>query len=247
MNMPMIGQSPERVEGHGKVTGTARYAAEFNQPGQVYAIIVGSTVGLGRVVRIESALVMQMPGVLAVISHQNAPRLPYVVHKGPIDPAVGERLHVLQDDEVRFYGQPVAVVVADTLDNAERAAAALQIAYASERPVVDAQDPKSEPVVPEAATHPASRVQADKTRGDADSVFSAAPIKVDAIYDMPRENHHPMEPHATVAAWNGDHLTLWSKSQFVVRAGGDCRHLRNAGRKGASNLPVHRRGLRNKP
>jgi xanthine dehydrogenase YagR molybdenum-binding subunit len=124
MSPPGIGQALSRVEGRAKVTGSASYAADFNQPGQAYAVIVGSTVGLGRVVRIDSAPVLQMPGILAVISHENAPRLTYGPHKSAIDPAVGERLHVLQDDQVRCFGQPVAVIVADTLDQAERAALA---------------------------------------------------------------------------------------------------------------------------
>ncbi len=213
---PAIGQPLSRVEGRAKVTGAARYAAEFNQPGQAYAVIVGSTVGLGRVVAIDDAPVRQMQGVLAVISHHNAPGLAYGPHKGPIDPAVGERLHVLQDDQVHFFGQPVAVVVAETLDDAERAALALRIDYESTRPVSDIQDGRSGPIVPEAATRAGSRVQADKARGDADGALAAAPVRIDVTYDMARENHNPMEPHATVAAWTSDRLMLWSKSQFVA-------------------------------
>lgn len=127
MTEQLIGRPLPRVDGHAKVTGGARYAADFNQPGQVYGVVVSATVGLGRITGIAAAAVSGMPGVLAVVSHLNAPRLAYGAHKGPIDPAAGERLHVFQDDRVLFYGQPVAVVVADTLDGAERAAAALRI------------------------------------------------------------------------------------------------------------------------
>ena len=211
MTAQVIGRPLPRVDGRAKVTGTARYAADFNQPDQVYGVIISATVGLGRITGIDSAAVFSMPGVLAVVSHLNAPRLAYGSHKGPIDPAIGERLHVLQDDQVLFYGQPVAVVVADTLDQAERAAAALRVTYAADRPVVDPSDPKAQAIVPEAADS-----EADKRRGDADGALASAPVKVDATYDMARENHNPMEPHATVAAWNGDRLTLWSKSQYVV-------------------------------
>jgi xanthine dehydrogenase YagR molybdenum-binding subunit len=211
MTTNVIGKPLPRVDGRAKVTGSARYAADFNQQDQVYAVIVHSTVGLGRITGIDSAAVSSMPGVLAVITHLNAPRLAYEPHTGPIDPAIGERLHVLQDDLVRFYGQPVAVVVADTLDQAERGAAALRVTYAADRPVVDPSDPKARAIVPEAAD-----MEADKGRGDADGALARAPVKVDATYDMARENHNPMEPHATVAAWTGDRLTLWSKSQFVV-------------------------------
>ncbi len=156
MTASVIGRPLPRVDGRAKVTGGARYAADFNQEGQLYAVIVSATVGLGRVTAIDSGEVEGMPGVVAVITHRNAPSLPYGPHKGYIDPAVGERLHVLQDDRVRFYGQPVAIVVADTLDHAERAAAALRVTYEAEPPIVDPSDPKAEAIVPEA------HVEADK-------------------------------------------------------------------------------------
>ena len=175
MTANVIGRPLPRVDGRAKVTGAARYAADFNQQGQVYAVIVSSTVGLGRVTGIESSQVEGMPGVVAVITHRNAPRLPYGPHKGFIDPATGERLHVLQDDHVRFHGQPVALVVADTLDRAERAAAALQVTYEAERPIVDPSDPEAQAIVPEAA-----HGEADKQRGDADGALARAPVKVDA-------------------------------------------------------------------
>ena len=210
-----IGQPLPRVDGRAKVTGEARYAVEFNQPNQAYAVIVSSSIGLGRITAIDAEPVTGMPGVLAVISHLNAPRLDYKPHRGGIDPAAGERLHVLQDDQVRFFGQPVALVVAETLDQAERAAAALGIGYAAEAVVVDPRDPKAEPIIPEAGKRP-GRTQADRGRGDADAALAAAPVKIDVAYDIARETHNPMEPHATVAAWEGDRLTLWSKSQFVI-------------------------------
>ncbi|TCL62717.1 xanthine dehydrogenase family protein molybdopterin-binding subunit [Rhizobium sp. BK251] len=209
-----IGTPLPRVDGHLKVTGQARYAAEFNQQGQAYAVIVGSTAGLGRIEAIDAASVERMPGVVAVISHLNAQRLPYDAYRGAIDPPAGERLHVLQDAEVRFFGQPVAIVVAETLDQAEYAANALKITYAIQPPAVDAHS--ADKVVPETARRPGSRVHADIERGDATAALQAAPVKVDLEYVIQRENHNPMEPHATVAAWNGDRLTLWSKSQFVV-------------------------------
>ncbi|AUX75849.1 xanthine dehydrogenase family protein molybdopterin-binding subunit [Sinorhizobium fredii] len=209
MTTSVIGKPLPRVDGRAKVTGDARYAADFNQPGQVYAVIVSATAGLGRIAGVDSAMVESMPGVIAVITHRNAPRLPYGEHKSYIDPAVGERLHVLQDDRVRFYGQPVAIVVADTLDRAERAASSLKLAYEAERPIVDPADPTVEAIAP-AAGH------ADTSRGNADAMLASAPVKVDETYDIARENHNPMEPHATIAAWSGDRLTLWSKSQFVV-------------------------------
>lgn len=211
MTSTSIGKPVTRVDGRAKVTGAARYAADFNQRAQLHAVIVSATAGLGRVTALDEPTVRAMPGVVEVISHLNAPRLTYEPHKSFIDPEVGERLHVLQDDRVRFYGQPVAVVVADTLDHAERAANALRVSYATERPVVDPRDPKAQAVEPSG-----SRGHSHATRGNADQALADAPVKVDVTYDMARENHNPMEPHAVVAAWDGDRLTLWSKSQFVV-------------------------------
>src|SRR3712207_3297269 len=135
--------------------------------------MVSATAGLGRVTALDDAPVRAMPGVVDVISHLNAPRLPYGPHKSFIDPAVGERLHVLQDDQVRFYGQPVAIVVADTLDHAERAANALHVTYASERPVVDPHDPKSKRIEPSGS----GRAHADASRGDAERALADAPVK----------------------------------------------------------------------
>ena len=216
MTEAWIGQPIPRVDGRAKVTGAAQYAAEFNQPNQAHAVIVNSTVGLGRIVAIDTEPVLPLPGVLAIITHLNTLRLPYREHRSFVDPAFGERLHVLQDDRVHFFGQPVAVVVAETLDEAEHAAASLRIAYESQTPEVRTDGTQGTLVVPEAGRAPGGRIQADSARGDADAALATAPVSVDATYEIPRENHNPMEPHATIAAWDGDRLTLWSKSQFVI-------------------------------
>lgn len=210
----MVGQSIGRVDGRLKVTGRARYAAEFNEPDLAHAVIVSSTIGLGSITGIAAEEVERMPGVIAVLSHKNAQRLPYGPNRQSIDPPYGERLHVLQDDEVRFFGQPIAVVVAETLEQAERAAHALKITYSARVPQVDPAT--AERVFPEAARQGAGRVHADVERGDAIAALRNAEVSVDVHFAIQRENHNPMEPHATVAKWEGDELTLWSKSQFVV-------------------------------
>ncbi|MBB3314865.1 xanthine dehydrogenase YagR molybdenum-binding subunit [Rhizobium sp. BK181] len=209
MTTNLIGTARTRVDGPQKVTGGARYAADFNQPGQAYAAIVSSTIGLGTVTDIDSTSAEKMPGVIAVISHHNAERLPYLPHRAIIDPASGDRLHVLQDDKVRFYGQPVAVVVADSIDHAERAAAELHISYEAQQPLTDPTDRRVERIIPEAGS-------VDRSRGDANKAVAEAPVVIDETYNIARENHNPMEPHATVASWSGDRVTLWSKSQYLV-------------------------------
>src|ERR1700756_5766433 len=109
MTNAWIGQPLTRVDGREKVTGAARYAAEFDQPGQAHAVIVTSTIGLGRIESIDTEPASQLPGVIAIISHLNAPHLAYREHRSLVDPAIGERLHVLQDEKIHFFGQPVAV------------------------------------------------------------------------------------------------------------------------------------------
>ncbi|WP_027532713.1 xanthine dehydrogenase family protein molybdopterin-binding subunit [Bradyrhizobium sp. WSM3983] len=216
MSTSVFGQSIPRVDGPLKVSGGARYAFEFNQSGQLYAVIVNATIGIGRIVSIEATGVEQMPGVRAVISHLNAPKLTYSPHKGVIDPAVGERLRVFQDEQIRFFGQPVAVIVADTLDQAEHAATALRLRYDAQAPLTEIDDPRAQPIVAQQTAAANARVAADRERGSADQAFADTDVKVDAIFRMARENHSPMEPHATVASWEGDSLTVWSKSQYVL-------------------------------
>ncbi len=216
MTVSVLGQPVSRKDGPLKVSGGARYAYEFGQPGHVYAVIVSATIGLGRIVAIDAEPVERMSGVLKVISFANAPKLAYQPHKGVIDPAVGERLHVFQDDAVRFYGQPVAVVVAETLDQTERAAAALRVRYADRRrPLLAIEAREAQAVIAGQTTAPNARIAADRQRGDADHALAAAAVRIDARYRMERENHNPMEPHAIVAAWQDGRLTVWTKSQYV--------------------------------
>jgi xanthine dehydrogenase YagR molybdenum-binding subunit len=116
MTTAVIGQPVSRVDGRQKVTGAATYAAEFDVPGVAYGAIVRSTVANGRIASIDSALAERASGVLAVLTHRNAPRLAYRTHKAVVDPEFGERLHVLQDDRVSHQGQPIALVIAETLE-----------------------------------------------------------------------------------------------------------------------------------
>ena len=104
MTTAFIGQPVSRVDGREKVTGAATYAAEFELPGLAHAAVVRSTVANGRIAAIDGAAAERAPGVVAVLTHRNAPRLAYRAHKGAVDPDIGERLHVLQDDRVSHQG-----------------------------------------------------------------------------------------------------------------------------------------------
>jgi xanthine dehydrogenase YagR molybdenum-binding subunit len=209
-----IGQPVSRVDGRQKVTGGATYAAEFDQPGQAHGVIVRSTVANGRIASIDSAAAERSPGVVAVLTYRNAPRLAYREHKGAVDPEVGERLHVLQGDRVSHQGQPIALVVAATLEQANHAAALLRVTYAPETGTTDIT--RVEPLLPtQQKTDQGEKRPPETRRGDPEGALAAAEVKIDQAYVIPRENHNPIELHATIAAWDGGRLTLWDKTQWV--------------------------------
>jgi xanthine dehydrogenase YagR molybdenum-binding subunit len=214
MTSSLIGQPVSRVDGRQKVTGAATYAAEFDQPNQAHAAVVRSTIAAGRIASIEAAEAEQAPGILAVLTHHNVPRLAYAPHKGFTDPSVGERLHVLQDDRVNHQGQPIALVIADTLEQAVHAATLVRVSYEREASITDVT--RVEPVQPtQQQTDQGSTRPPETRRGDTEGAFMTAEVKVDHTYVIPRENHNPIETHATIAAWDGDRLTLWDKTQWV--------------------------------
>src|SRR3954462_263607 len=142
----LIGQPISRVDGRQKVTGGATYAAEFDQPRQAHGAVVRSTVARGRIASIDSVTAERAPGVVAVLTHRNAPKLAYRAHRAFVDPDVGERLHVLQDDRVSHQGQPIALVIADTLEQANHAATLVRVTYAPETGITDIT--RVEPVRP---------------------------------------------------------------------------------------------------
>ena len=214
MTTAFIGKPVSRVDGRQKVTGTATYAAEFNVPNVAHAAVVRSTIASGRVASIDTAAAERAAGVLTVLTHRNAPRLAYRRHKAAPDPERGERLHVLQDDRVSHQGQPIALVVANTLEQANHAATLVHVTYAPAHAVTDVS--RVTPVLPtsEQPDQPVRRPP-ETRRGRPEGALSSAAVKVEQTYVIPRENHNPIELHATIAAWEGERLTLWDKTQWV--------------------------------
>ncbi|MFD4675976.1 xanthine dehydrogenase family protein molybdopterin-binding subunit [Lentzea sp. NPDC058450] len=203
-----VGTPQSRVDGPLKVTGRAKFAADHGPgdglTGVVHAVLVEGAVGRGRITSIETRAAAATKGVLAVIDHRTAPRLPYRDNPfpGSINPE-GERLRALQDDQVRFFGQPVAVVVATTLEAARHAARLVEVRYATEQPVLElGPAPGREPEA--------------YSRGDADAAWQSADVKLDLTYRLSRNHHNAMEPHAIIARWDGDRLTVWDKTQWVA-------------------------------
>nr|WP_314543508.1 xanthine dehydrogenase family protein molybdopterin-binding subunit [uncultured Massilia sp.] len=209
--MTTIGTPINRVDAWAKVSGAARYSAEHPVEGLVHAVLVTSTIPAGRVLRIDDSAAREVPGVLLVMTPQNALRLPQETKDGKIQPPIGRRLTLLQEDEVYYNNQPIAVVVADTYERAREAGARLVVEYDRKPAVLDFEQAKQ-------STYPPEKVlteDSDTQRGDVDTGMQAAGTRLDVTYTTPIENHNPLETHATIAQWNGDHLTLHDSTQYM--------------------------------
>ncbi|MER5913527.1 xanthine dehydrogenase family protein molybdopterin-binding subunit [Streptomyces sp. NPDC001982] len=210
-----IGQPVSRVDGYAKVTGKATYAAEFDPgPGLAYGVVVGSAIANGRITAVHTAAAESTPGVIEVLTHHNAPRLPYHPSRSLIDAQDGEPIHVLQDDRILHHGQAIALVVADTFENAVHAATLVQASYAEEPAATSFEDAAAHAVAPGPGNQQFG-LPADTRRGDPDAALRTAQAKVDSTYVIAREDHNPIELMATTAAWDGGTLRLWAKTQWV--------------------------------
>ena len=212
--MTYTGKPIERIEAVDKVTGKAVYATETPVANVAHAVIVGSAIARGRITGVDARAAETSPGVLAVITHQNAPRLPGVAKLGKGN---GRGVQVLQEDAVLYADQPVALVVADTLERARHAAALVELRYAAETPAVTIEPELERAYAPPA---PPGRPPPDSNRGDVDAGMAAAAHKVDATYTTPIHHHNPMETHGSIAVWPGaDRLTIYDSTQgiFEVR------------------------------
>lgn len=211
--MNTIGQPLDRTDGVLKVTGRAQYAAEFPAAHLAHGVLVTSTIPCGRVASIDTSRADSMPGVLYLMTSRNAPRLPQGGRPN-VSPPAQRQLSLLQDDEIRYDNEPIAVVVADTLERAVDAAAKLRVVYERASPNLDFSKAK---------THghaPASMIggKADTERGDIEQGLRAGAVRIDAVYTTPMEHHNPMEPHAVMASWDGPRLTLYDTTQGVANA-----------------------------
>jgi xanthine dehydrogenase YagR molybdenum-binding subunit len=207
----IIGQPLTRTDGRLKVTGKAPYSAEHSLPHLAHAVMVMSTIPNGRITRIDVSSASSLPGVLLVMTHQNAPRLPAGGKAGAGAPPAGRIMSLLQDDVVHYNNEPVAVVIADTLEHAQDAARHVHIDYQQQPALLDFVAAKATVYKPKQAKN----AETDTTQGDVESGWRNAAARVDATYTTPMEHHNPMEPHATIAMWEGDHLTLYDATQYV--------------------------------
>lgn len=208
---PSIGAPMNRVDGRLKVTGGARFSAEMPIANVAHAVMVTSTIARGRVTRMDTSAAERAPGVLAVLTPSNAPRLP----NGPkpaLEPPAGRVLSLMQDDLVHYNGQPIGLVVADTLEHATAAASLVRATYTPSKSELDMA---TAPPAPPGAAKPPGREPVATTRGNTADGLAHADVRVEHSYTTPFETHNPMEPHATIAAWEGNRLTLYDATQGI--------------------------------
>ena len=214
-----IGCRTPRVDGPLKVTGQAKYTADFHLPGMVYAVPVEAAIANGRVVKLDTSSAEKMPCVRAIFHRENIGKIFRSVPGPGFDGIAEERRPPFEDDIIRYYGQYVALAVADTFEAAKAAADAVRVTYASEQPNVGTNlEADDDPDVMATTFGPKSRLQSQ--RGDAETAFANAPIKLDQTYVTPAETQNPLEPHATTAVWEGSTLTLYESSQGVANLQG---------------------------
>lgn len=205
MSTSIIGEWVTRIDGPQKVSGTAQYAVDHRLENLAYGVGVASTVANARVMRIDGSEAEKMPGVIAVLHNGNTPPLFRPAERLEHSRA-GEIRPPFEDEEVYYYGQYVALVVANTLEQAKDAANHVKVVYDAKKPVVllsEAPAPQGPPRV-------------HSTRGDAESAYESAPVKIDETYTIPVEVHNPMEMHAAMAKWDGDKLTMYGTTQGVM-------------------------------
>jgi xanthine dehydrogenase YagR molybdenum-binding subunit len=209
-----VGTPTSRVDGVAKVTGAAKYAAEFNVPGLLYGSVVTSTIAKGRITRIDTSAAKRVRGVIDVLTHENRPSLPGsdAAYKDEVAPD-GSPFRPLYDNKIKFNGQPIGLVVAATSEVARFAASLVQVDYAQEPHVTDvfSQRDKAKPL--KIAATPFSP---PKPRGDAAKALAAAPVRHEGEYYVPIEHHNPMELYAATAVPGSDgKLTVYDKTQGV--------------------------------
>ncbi len=209
MSTEVVGKPMDRVDGRLKVTGAAHYAAEFPLENLVHAVLIGSSITRGTIKSIDPSAAEKLPGVIAIITHLNVPKLkemPLMMQGG----AAAEVRLPLVDGNIYHNGQYIGVVVADTLERAIHAASLVSVAYEKQPFVTEMEREKA--VMP---TGPVGFRPADIARGNLEQGLAEAEVRLEETYTTPTENHNPMETHATTAVWEGDKLTVYDATQYT--------------------------------
>ncbi len=192
----------DRIDGPRKVAGAAPYPGDFSFPNLAHAVLVQSTVAAGRIRHIHTTAALAAPGVLAVITYENAPKL----GQGPMTALGPAVLPPMQDDRVLYYGQHIAMVVAETLEQATAAARLVEVDYERTEPLLTLDDPRAEWIE--------NVLGRNAQHGDATAALASADVRVEATYTTAAETHNPLGLFTTLAAWEGDSLTVHDSTQW---------------------------------
>ncbi|MGH1572422.1 aldehyde oxidoreductase molybdenum-binding subunit PaoC [Methylobacterium sp. P31] len=206
--LKVVGRATDRIDGKYKTTGTAPYAYERHDvaPGAAYGYVLGAGIAKGRIRSIDTAAARQAPGVIAIVTTLDTPRL----KRGVMNAA-----YLFGGDAIQHYHQAIAVVVAETFEQARAAAFLVKADYTPEAGKFDlATEAKAAKPVP-ADSGEGSGGGGEERVGDFEAAFAQAPVTLDATYTTADESHAMMEPHATIAAWDGDRVTLWTSNQMI--------------------------------
>ena len=203
----IIGTAVPRIDGPLKTTGSAKYAADYNFPRLVYAVPVCATIAAGEIKAIDTAVAEKMPGVCLILHHGNITPL----FRNASGGRNSENRPPFEDNTVYYWGQYVALAVAETFQQAQAAAAAVKVTYTPAK--FDVKTSLDDPIPAIGAPGGPRLVN---HRGDADAAFAAGEVKLDETYMTPVETHNPMEMHATTAVWDGKKFTLYESSQGVI-------------------------------
>jgi xanthine dehydrogenase YagR molybdenum-binding subunit len=203
-NSTVIGRPTNRIDGPVKVTGQAKYTADHQFPGMLYAVPVGATIANGTIKSLDVSAAQKMPGVVKIYQQDNIPKIFKVApHKG-MEFIMDERRPALADNTIRYYGQYVAVAVAQTYEQACAAAAAVKVDYDAKKPKVN-QDLFAD-----------AEMKVEHERGDSKAAFEQAKNKLDLKYTIPPEFHGTIELHSSVATFDGTNFTLYETTQAIV-------------------------------
>src|SRR5258706_6660201 len=209
-----IGRDRQRVDGPLKVTGKAQYASDYQFPGLLNGVPVEATIANGKITKLDIVAAEKMPGVRAIFHRENIGKIFRSVQGQGFEGISDERRPPFEDDIIRYYGQYIALAVADTFEAAKAAADAVRVTYTKEKPNVDTDlKADDEPDVVLTTVAPTARLQSK--RGDPESAFASAPVKLDQAYVTPTETHNPLELHATTAVWQDAKLTLYESTQSI--------------------------------
>ena len=212
----VVGTPVDRVDGPDKVTGAGRYTGEIVLPGLAYGALVGARVANGRVVSIDTSAAEASGGVVGILTHDNTPKVaaqPALLPSLAGQAAPGESFFPMQNDEIHYWGQPVALVVAETLERAQYAASLVEVAYEPGVPVVTIDDGRGSAY--EAHTLFGGLMPGREERGDVVKALADAEVTVDVSYHFAANHHNALEPPTTTAEWDGDRLTIYDSTMGV--------------------------------